>query len=124
MNFTEDILSQLKNVPDWVLIMVGLTVLGIYWKKSQLPNRALKYLNLILPTVAYPILHYSAPEAAQQYWNPWLVLGVHGLGIGLLSEFCHEGIVAKLKIIFPSLKFPAENEETKPDEPAKPETKI
>lgn len=107
MNLSGDLLGQLAHLPHWAIVLLGLTAFGIYWKKSQWPNRWLKFINLILPAVAYPVLHYS-PEAEQLYWNPLAVLAFHGLGIGIVAEFAHEGIVAKLKAVFPGLKFPEE----------------
>lgn len=109
MNLADDLLAQLKDAPHWLLVLLGLTAFGIYWKKSQWPNKYLPLVNLLLPAIAYPLLHYS-PDADHSYWNPWAVLALHGLAIGVVSEFAHEGIVTKLKAMFPSLAFPPDTQ--------------
>jgi len=108
MNAGTDLLDQLKTTPHWMLVLIGLTIFGVYWKRSQWPNRYLKFVNLILPTIAYPILHYG-PDAEHSYWNPIATLALHGFAIGIASEFVHEGIITKIKNVFPGFKFPDDN---------------
>lgn len=111
-----DILDQIRTLPDWMLVMLGLTLFGIYWKRSQWPNNRLKFFNLLLPTIVYPCIHYGK-EAAEKYWNPLVVLAIHGFAIGIGSEFFHEGICTKLKLL--GVKFP-EEEAPKPPEGGTP----
>lgn len=101
----QDIIDQIKNFPHWMLVAIGLTLFGVYWKRSLWPNRYLKFVNLLLPTVVYPLIHYSK-DADQLYWNPMVTFAIHGFAIGIASEFFHEGIVSKLKAL--GMTFPEE----------------
>ncbi len=121
MNFGSDIIEQLAKAPIWFKLGIGLTLFGLYWKKSQWPNHYLKFINLILPAIVYPILAFKyGDDPNALYWQPILTTACYGVMIGIACEFMHEGIVAKLKVMCPFINFPEDPpKEPQPTDPMK-----
>lgn len=106
-----------SKLPAWLVVLLTLTLLGVAWKKFNLPNgRWLFLVKIVLGMVSYPFLMWG-PDVFKEHYNPAPVLIFQGLLIGICSLVFAEGIIAKLKQRFPSLPI---SENSEPPQTAKP----
>lgn len=107
----DSIFDGIKNIPiHAVYLLFGMVGFGIWWRKSQLPNRYFPMVNLIVPIILYPLLEMSiSDEPYHVYRNPIVVLGIFGAGVSISTSVLSSFIVSQLKKRFPQLEFPDDN---------------
>src|SRR5438309_687379 len=98
-----EILQTIQSLPSWVQLAIALTLFGVVWKKSTLPNRWLPVLNVLIGALANPFL--GDPGSVGPHHDPRAVLAFQGFLAGLGAEVFHDGIVTKIKGFFPGLNF-------------------
>lgn len=113
-------MNILDNIPPHALwVLAGLVGLGVYWKKSQWPNRLFPIANLGIGMIAYPLLELSfSDEPYHQFKYPIPVLAMAGIVIAIATVVLHRAIVGMLKKF--GIEFPDDEAPTPTPTPTPP----
>jgi len=102
--------EQIVAAPHEIWLLIFMTCFGIYWKKSNWPNKYWPVINFILPIVIFPALELAISDTPyHKYRSPVVVLAFWGAFIAVLTIFVHNGIISVLKRYFPKFEFPADD---------------